>query len=901
LRFEPLPQFIFRAPGFSVVNFLAFFKDGSIADLLRNKNFMEAVRLASPGFVDRIDASIDDESRIVLLKYLSRSISRPTPFGFFSGVGSGVISTHTALPEDHHQHTEKFIADLRLSHRDNKFVINPTLVKLGSFVRFEVAIPQKNFPFDRTEVKHIQLPRPALELLKKVIGPISEDDVVRLLIGKKTGLNHAASLFFKELVTEGVFVKAEVPHFDKNVKPLSGLVPKDHIGYLHFSAKASMSRKDADKILSAVLKMKRIAPKPPVLYASSLLRSLQSYLEKNHNHKLLPLTALFESQVRSFNVSLNDEDLFRARKEFLIRKVRESIRRNQWSWSLSAQEVEELENHFPHRNDFEVPVFSVLVAASQNESGKFEFGIRGAAHSSAARLFARHAFHLPAAQEIVKTIQNIEQTQSNKKLAELELRIAHRNSNHRLHRSIHVDSFIDNGGFVSSKKKRIPVSDLGFFLTSESELRLIQLSTLSEVDPIVSHLCVPSDQEPFTTRLLYDFSQRKSWKPFWDWLDLPKIYDHFPQISIGGVIVTPEIWILRNEEPNNERMDIGQLEQMIQNLEAIGCPSEVMLFEKGERLYLNMNLDWCRQVLLKKLNQDRALVLERVLGSVKKQFEICLGAKAANSRFFEDDLKLKAEYFLKLKRPEVFYLKIFCSHDSTHFILRAISRFLLKKESFFIRYADPEPHLRVRFFDIKSGDVKKLYSKINSLKVIGLISRTEISEYEPELVRYLGKEGLLLFEKISSLDSRIYLEFLMIDKIVLSEDLEMTLGAAQMLIWAKLFLREKESVENYLFDRIQNLNLSTRTTAQISLEESFFENLWQINKRYSSDLKSISKEFLRLSKKWDKEEKVRYVDSVIHMNLNRQKGFTFAHDKDFLRLAYKFLKSHPRFSFPKEL
>jgi thiopeptide-type bacteriocin biosynthesis protein len=75
---------------------------------------------------------------------------------------------------------------------------------------------------------------------------------------------------------------------------------------------------------------------------------------------------------------------------------------------------------------------------------------------------------------------------------------------------------------------------------------------------------------------------------------------------------------------------------------------------------------------------------------------------------------------------------------------------------FFIRYADPEPHLRVRLH----GDPAVLHSHVlpalNAALAVALAShawRAQLDTYEREIERYGGDEGMLLSERIFHVDS----------------------------------------------------------------------------------------------------------------------------------------------------
>ncbi|WP_394835754.1 lantibiotic dehydratase [Pendulispora rubella] len=76
---------------------------------------------------------------------------------------------------------------------------------------------------------------------------------------------------------------------------------------------------------------------------------------------------------------------------------------------------------------------------------------------------------------------------------------------------------------------------------------------------------------------------------------------------------------------------------------------------------------------------------------------------------------------------------------------------------FFIRYADPEPHVRVRFRGEPQrllGDVwPRLHARLAPLLASGTVVRIQLDTYERETERYGGAQGILVAERIFEADS----------------------------------------------------------------------------------------------------------------------------------------------------
>ena len=83
---------------------------------------------------------------------------------------------------------------------------------------------------------------------------------------------------------------------------------------------------------------------------------------------------------------------------------------------------------------------------------------------------------------------------------------------------------------------------------------------------------------------------------------------------------------------------------------------------------------------------------------------------------------------------------------------------------FFIRYGDPEWHLRVRFHGdpsrLQSGVLPRLHAALEPLLADGRIWRVQLDTYEREVERYGGPEGIGLAERLFQIDSEAVLAIL---------------------------------------------------------------------------------------------------------------------------------------------
>ena len=114
---------------------------------------------------------------------------------------------------------------------------------------------------------------------------------------------------------------------------------------------------------------------------------------------------------------------------------------------------------------------------------------------------------------------------------------------------------------------------------------------------------------------------------------------------------------------------------------------------------------------------------------------------------------------------EWLFAKIYCARGTMDPLLRAVVRPVLDEALgdgdadswFFLRYADPEPHLRLRLH----GDRARLHARVlpllegalEPLLASGRVHRLMLATYERELERYGGQAGIAVSERIFRVDS----------------------------------------------------------------------------------------------------------------------------------------------------
>jgi lantibiotic biosynthesis protein len=146
---------------------------------------------------------------------------------------------------------------------------------------------------------------------------------------------------------------------------------------------------------------------------------------------------------------------------------------------------------------------------------------------------------------------------------------------------------------------------------------------------------------------------------------------------------------------------------------------------------------------------------------------------------------------------EWLYAKLYVGTATADHVLRKLVRPVVERSLrsraadgwFFIRYADPDHHLRLRFHGRPErllGNVQPMLCEaVSPLLDEGLLWRLQFDTYEREVERYGGAEGILLAEQVFQADSAAVLqiiEMLETDDEGLDERWRLTLCGVDMLL-----------------------------------------------------------------------------------------------------------------------
>lgn len=335
----------------------------------------------------------------------------------------------------------------------------------------------------------------------------------------------------------------------------------------------------------------------------------------------------------------------------------------------------------------------------------------------------------------------------------------------------------------------IPLSDLVVGCTADS-LYLKSISLNKRIIPTANHMLNPL-AAPNVYRFLRDlaFEGQRNWSKF-SWGSLDQM-TRLPRLRYGRVILSPARWkLFPHAEPFGKDMDEPTWRDAFATWrKEWSVPRYVLLTQTDNRLMLDLEHPLHLAELrrdFQKLQADESLLLLETDGSKDNQllrspagnhvvecvFPILRTSPRKPMPVPGMHLPLPEPQRVYLPGSEWLYVKLYGSltrqEELIGWHLRSWLDWAkqqgLAEESYFIRYRDPEDHLRVRF----RGQPEQLSGKLlpelarwgRQLQMEGLLHRFVVDTYDPELERYGGSDVIHLAEALFAADSALVADWI---------------------------------------------------------------------------------------------------------------------------------------------
>lgn len=365
---------------------------------------------------------------------------------------------------------------------------------------------------------------------------------------------------------------------------------------------------------------------------------------------------------------------------------------------------------------------------------------------------------------------------------------------------------------------------------------------------------------------------------FWDW-GILNDFDFLPRVTCKGIVISKRRWILKREKDSKGGLTIENLKSYL--LER-NIPSMFYLSEGDNNLLISQNCDISLSILLNEFERNNEIQIEECLfndhnlsitdGIDKFTNEILIPIK------IKKDHPIREKSFNIVRTSQVertFYpgsewvfIKIYCGVKTADKVLTDYIRPLTEKllalnlidHWFFIRYFDPDPHIRFRLHTIDGNHTKIIsivYEELKPLFHSKFVSKVLLDTYSREIERY-GSKNIDNSEKIFFVDSSATVEIL--NQLFGDEGDELRWlialkGADHLLSAFSYSLEQKISFISILSESFRNEFKYTDKDSKKALSKKYRENKYLIenvliNDKYLSlELSSIQQILNRRKKK----------------------------------------------------
>ncbi len=272
---------------------------------------------------------------------------------------------------------------------------------------------------------------------------------------------------------------------------------------------------------------------------------------------------------------------------------------------------------------------------------------------------------------------------------------------------------------------------------------------------------------------------------YFSWGALEGMYSFLPRVEYQNVILSPAIWQLKKkafeqllkvkDEALQKEIDVFRKKHNMPQRIAIADGEKELMIDLEDFWSVKMMLDTIKNRKSAKLieflfSPETAIVKDVEGNPYTNQFIATLiKEKPVEKAPIKKEKKVYKSANINVQRSfslgsEWLYCKIYCGYKTADRVLTEIIKPLTEQlleqklitQWFFIRYADPDPHIRVRFRLADTQQlglvIEKFSKQIAQFEAWGLVWKIQTDTYKRELERY-GKNSMELAEQLFYYDS----------------------------------------------------------------------------------------------------------------------------------------------------
>lgn len=335
----------------------------------------------------------------------------------------------------------------------------------------------------------------------------------------------------------------------------------------------------------------------------------------------------------------------------------------------------------------------------------------------------------------------------------------------------------------------VDVDDI-YICADENRFHLRSLSRDAEVVPLVPHMLNDLIGVPNAVRLVREVAESGIRQlQAWDW-GTAMVLPHLPRVRYGRTVLSPAGWRVPKSLHDETLSFADWLTELATWREQWRVPAEVQVGMQDHRVDLDLTIGLHCQVLRDEVRKRDFLLLSEVVGAGPDRFGWLDGHAAELvfplHRVGPPTRRSRSVPSTATEVPprhspggEWLYAKVYAGSAHHDEILADRLPQLLTELGddvdrwFFLRYADPEPHLRLRLHGspdrLTSSALPALRDWVEDLREARLANRFALDDYEPELQRYGGLAAMADAESVFHADSAAALAELRLRRAELSD------------------------------------------------------------------------------------------------------------------------------------